>query len=104
MPEGPRELRSEVQALRTEPLLELKKAVHRLALGIVETHERIDDAKRQLTDRMDKQASDSLGAMDAFAGKAESYGAKALSHKDILQDHEARLLALEFEKAGPKDP
>lgn len=77
----------DMRTLRTE----LKADIHRLAVGLVKTNERIDALERSLSEKIDRFAERILGAIDAFAVKAEAYDRKSLSHGAILQDHEARL-------------
>ena len=58
-----------------------------LTAGISDTNGRLD----KLAEEMRENTSRVLGAIDAFAKKAEAYDRKAMSHGAILQDHETAL-------------
>jgi methyl-accepting chemotaxis protein len=84
-------LRSELHGVRSELLTEIREVNHRLALGILKSHEQLSHQIQNLADTMEKRFSELMGTMDSFAKMAEAYNQKSFSHSDMLQNHESQL-------------
>lgn len=98
--------KADVESLRTElkaDVQAVKADVNKVAIAVVKAEARIDRVKQELLATMERNTSNILNAIDAFAKKGETYDRKALSHGAILTDHEdklrdhgRRLTSLEF--------
>ena len=67
-----------------------------IAKAVVGLQGDVADIRQKLAEKSDKtDIGRILGAIDAFARKAENYDRKSYSHPDILQDHESRLQSMD---------
>ena len=67
----------------------LDQKINKVALSLVKTQEDVRVIQQTMATKSD--VARILNAIDAFAGKAEAYDRKALSHGEILQNHEAKI-------------
>ncbi|MEE8425370.1 MAG: hypothetical protein V3S11_06055 [Elusimicrobiota bacterium] len=72
-------------------IVKLDDKFYRMSKAWFAADSRIDRLERSLNKKIDKNTDRILGAIDAFARKAETYDRKALSHGSLLQDHIALL-------------
>lgn len=84
-------IRSEMQAFRAELKVEIAEFKHNFTVELIKTNIRIDHLEQNLREEMRKNTDQIMGAIAAFAQKAEAYDQKALSHGDMLQQHESKL-------------
>lgn len=73
----------------------LDKAVNRLAGEIVKTQTDFQKVEERIETKISTEISKVLGAIDAFAQKAENYDRKAVFHDRRINDHEERIIQLE---------
>ena len=73
--------------------ISLSEKMDRLAEAFVRMQAEMGDIRERMAEKTD--ISRILGAIDAFARKAENYDRKSFSHADILQEHEARLQSMD---------
>ena len=72
-----------------------KDDLNKLAVEIVKTQSELKKVEERIEIKMSAETNKVLGAIDAFAQKAENYDRKAVFHGNRIEEHEVRITQLE---------
>lgn len=96
------ELKTNIKAVRIALSGKIDGVEQKLVVEIVKTNERMGKMEERLTSLIREESAKTVGRIDAFLGRLETYARESVtipktldSHGEKLRDHERRLSIIE---------